>query len=356
MGMDTRRVLATILVAASILTAASYSQGQGFSTISGLPRYQGLPGAPPDTGFYAFVGMRKYFSSFTSYQFPDPVQVQLNPISRLEWPWEQICGVAKVSYGSRLFELNFEYASTGLAWSGLKAQDSDWVNPDNPGQKIIFSQGKAMPRVWTFDMSFALTVPSTPWVKGIAGFRAQEFRFTATDGIEGTIGMFDANDNFIGYLPVAQFRELPGPGIEFSQYYKHFYLGGVLASGLNLGIWAPALGAPVLYVRFQADAAYVTGKNHDQHLLRTDSLGLGVQRDTFENTRGWSWHLNLITALRITSYARIEVEGDFKRVKTTGDHKLYEYSPTDGSISRGWTGAKVWSEQAFVGVNGAVRF
>jgi len=273
----------------------------------------------------------------------------------LEWPWEQICGVVKATCNTRTFDLRLEYSSTALKWSGLKSQDSDWENPASPGQKTTFGEGKAMPRVWTFDASLAVAVPEVPWIKVIGGFRAQQFRFTDTDGIQGTIAMFDKDGNFIGYRPVAVFDFLPGPAIEFSQYYKQYFLGGVATGTLNVGNWYQRPISPSLDLRFQADVALVTGKNHDEHLLRTDDDGNRVQRDTYEDTRGWAWHLNLTVGLRINSLVGLELEGDFKRLTTTGDHDLRESSPLD-NFSLSWSGAKVWSQQAYVGVNAAVRF
>ncbi|MFH1113885.1 MAG: hypothetical protein V1792_08185 [Pseudomonadota bacterium] len=108
-------------------------------------------------------------------------------------------------------------------------------------------------------------------------------------------------------------------------------------------------------LRFQADAALVTGKNHDQHLLTTDKKGNAVQRDTCEDTRGWALHLNLIAGLRVNSFVGLELEGDFKRIATTGDHDWKESSPLS-TESQSWSGAKVWSQQAYIGINGLVRF
>ena len=88
--------------------------------------------------------------------------------------------------------------------------------------------------------------------------------------------------------------------------------------------------------------ASVTGKNHDEHLLRP-----GVT--SYVYTRGWAWHLNLITGLQVANNARLEIEGDFKRIRTTGDMD-------DMLLERTVPGARVWSDQAYVGINGAIKF
>ena len=341
--MESKRCVLAVAVTVSILMIAPVCQGQVLPIIAGFPTINQSPfDGPPQGGFYFSLGARKYFSSFTSWEFPDVNNPQVDPLSRLEYPWEQIVGVAKASYAGSLLELNVEGSSTLLVWSGLKAQDSDWQNPDSPGQKTTFSESQTRPRIWTFDASLAVTVPWVPRLKAVAGFRAQEFKFTNTDGLQGTIAETDENDNFIGYLPVAQFGSLPGAIIDFSQYYKYFFLGAIFTTSFNLGSWPPASGPLAIHFRFQADIASVTGKNHDEHLLRP-----GVA--SYVYTRGWAWHLNLITGLQVTRLARLDIEGDFKRIRTTGDMD-------DRLLGRTFSGAKVWSEQAYVGVNGSIKF
>ncbi|MDQ1240100.1 MAG: hypothetical protein QG577_2286, partial [Thermodesulfobacteriota bacterium] len=41
------------------------------------------------------VGVRKYFNSFTSWQFPNRFPPNQDPYSRLEWPWDQTFFVAR---------------------------------------------------------------------------------------------------------------------------------------------------------------------------------------------------------------------------------------------------------------------
>lgn len=325
-----------------VLLAATFCQGQGFSSSPSFPALnQSLWDGPPNDGYFFSLGFRKYFSSFTSWQVPDIDHPQINPISRLEYPWEQIVGVAKVSYTCTLFELFLEGSSTALVWSGMKAQDSDWENPDSSGQKTTFSQGQARPRIWTFDASVAVSVPQVAYLKGIVGFRTQQFRFTYTDAMQGTIAEFDDSDRFIRYLPAAEFQYLPGTVIEFGQYYRQVFLGGVLTSAFNLDTLSLPFNPLFLYFRFQADVATVTGRGHDEHVLRP-----GVGADLYTN--GTCWHLNLITGLQF-GHARLDVEGDFKKINTDGEivHR---------ASSRTSSGARVWAQQAYVGINGSLKF
>jgi hypothetical protein len=340
--MNTKRSVQVVAVTLFILLIATLCQGQGFSSNTGFPALnQSFWGGHSNDGYFFSLGFRKYFSSFTSWQVPDIDQPQIDPISRLEYPWEQIVGVAKASYTCPLFELSLEGSSAALVWSGVQAQDSDWENPNSSGQKTTFSQGQARPRIWTFDASVAVSIPQAPCLKGIFGFRAQQFRFTYTDSIQGTIAEFDASDRFIRYLPAAQFQDLPGTVIEFGQYYRQLFLGGVLSRTFNPATLSLALSPRFLYFRFQADVATVTGMGHDEHVLRP-----GVGADLY--TDGTGWHLNLITGLQF-GHARFDVEGDFKRINTGGEivHK---------ATARTSSGARVWSQQAYVGINGSLRF
>jgi hypothetical protein len=84
-------------------------------------------------------------------------------------------------------EVNFEGASTLFTNSGLKEQDSDWFDRNNPGQKIVFSEVQDFPRRWTFDTSVGYTMPCFPIVQWVLGYRAQQFRFTNTDGMQHSI-------------------------------------------------------------------------------------------------------------------------------------------------------------------------
>jgi len=338
-GKRTAQVATVILL---VLLAAKFSEGQSFSPSAGFPDLsQNFGSGHPDDGYFFSIGFRKYFSSFTSWQVPDIDHPQTNPVSRLEYPWEQIVGVAKASYTCPMFELFLEGTSTALVWSGLKAQDSDWMDPNDPGQKSIFSQGQARPRIWTFEASLAVSVPTVSCLKAILGYRVQQFRFTYTDAIQGTIAEFDASGRFIRYLTVAEFEYLPGTVIEFGQYYRQLFLGGVLTSAFNLDARSLPLSPRCIYFRLQADVAKITGLGHDEHVLRP-----GVGADLY--TEGTGWHLNLITGLQF-GYARLDIEGDFKKIKTDGEivHR---------ATARTSSGARVWSQQAYIGVNGAVRF
>ncbi len=303
-------VVACVVAIVGILAAPALSQGLDSGILTNCVR--GL--AEMQEGYYFSLGARKYINSFTSYQFPHPDTPVLDPLSRLEWPWEQTYGVARFGVSLGAVQVNIEGASTWIPFSGLKAQDSDWTDAGNPNQKTIFSEGKAKPRGWTLDVNFASSVPGVSNLQGVLGYRAQQFRFTYTDVWHREL-----------YNPPPRF--LPGAGIEFSEYYKHYYAGVVLSGALDLAAlpnvswldtsWLDRLPAQQIFFSVQADVAYVLANNIDYHILRTPA-----PRFTQERTVGSSWHINLGIQIPVRDSVFLGIEGDMMRIRTRGSHNL----------------------------------
>lgn len=277
------------------------------------------------------VGLRKYFNSFTSWQLPASTGSQ-NPISRLEYPWDQTFLAIRGSVAYPGLAVNMEWSGTLNVLSSQKAQDSDWLDARNPNQKTTFSEAEAEPRSWTADFSCNIQAPGFSSLRGVLGYRLSQFKFTNTDGYQ--YGIYDDETDQYGYYSIP----LPGPFIEFSQYYKHIYVGGILKSSLDSGQIFGGWRLPPLLYRLQADASYVTGNGHDQHLLR-DVFGI-------IRSSGAGWHVNLTAGLN-TGRFRFEIEGDIRGIQTSG-----EIQTPDKYID----GAKAWSEQKYIGVNGTIVF
>jgi hypothetical protein len=329
------------VLTALILVQTDLPPGQAFE-FPGFNFQSSLTSCPETSSFYASFGLRKYINSFTSYQFPDPEQPQLDPLSRLEWPWEQTAGVVKLGYVMNGLEVKFDFASTLIVPSFLKAQDSDWEDPNNPGQKTTFSDAKAKPRLWAFDGGVAFDIRPMPVLKAVVGYRAQQFTFTYTDMLQGTIW----DNSTQTYRPVAVFDYVSGPAIEFSQYYQHWYGGGILTTSFDLEGIAQSLAPWQLVCKFQGDYAYVKANNSDFHVLRTPG-----PRFTAERTTGSSWHLNLTAEMRYSSRLGLSVEGDFMRIHTKGSHLW-----TEPGVNQSWDGAKVWSDQKYIAVSAIFAF
>lgn len=281
--------------------------------------------------FNLMAGLRKYFNSFTSWQLPASTGPQ-NPISRLEYPWDQSFLVIRGSVAYTGLEVNMEWSGTLNMLSSPKAQDSDWLDARNPNQKTTFSEAEAAPRCWIADFSCNIQAPGFSSLRGVIGYRLSQFKFTNTDGYQ--YGIYDDETDQYGYYSIP----LPGPFIEFSQYYKHIYIGGILKSSLDSGEIFSGWRLPPLLFRLQADASYVTGNSHDQHLLR-DVFGI-------IRSSGVGWHVNLTAGLNTRRF-RFDIEGDIRGIQTSGQIQTPE---------KYIDGAKAWSEQKYVGVNGTMFF
>jgi hypothetical protein len=247
--------------------------------------------------------------------------------------------VARLGKGSGDIQINLELAGTLDVFTNLKAQDSDWVYFADPGQKSIFSQGKAMPRGWTFDGSLSYPVPGMFFVRGVGGYRAQQWKFTYTDFTQ-----FRAFNAFGPVVVPPIF--IPGAAIEFSEYYDMWYGGGILTIDFNLGGLSPRLASLQLLFKGQGDYAYVLGKNFDFHILRKPA-----PRYTQERTSGGAWHVNLTVGCRVNNRLALTVEGDLIGIQTGGNHNL-----TEPGIDLTWEGSKVWSEQKYVTATGILTF
>lgn len=289
-----------------------------------------------EEGMYVSLGLRKYINSFTSYEFSDIPggAYGTDPVSRLEWPWEQTFGVIKLGTNYYGLQVNFEGAATLFKGSGLLAQDSDWLYPLNQNQKTVFSDALAMPRNWTLDTNIGFGLPIASGVQWLLGYRAQEFRFTYTDMNQQSL-IPEYNSGFTA-----------GEAIQFSQYYRHYYGGGALRTQLDLGRSVTSLAGYNLFLRLQGDVAYVTAKNVDFHVLRDPG-----PRFTYESTRGICWHVNLAADFHITKAISLGLRGDFMSIRTSGGHRLMEPGADES-----WDTARVWSEQKYIELSGMLTF
>ena len=326
-----KKMLVTCLMFAAIVGSDCVSAQIIPGNISPVGAYSFFEGVHNS---YVSLGLRKYINSYTSYEFLDPDFKFVDPLSKLEWPWEQTYGVVKAGLIYKGLQVNFEGASTLLTYSGLKAQDSDWTNETLPDQKTIFSDAEARPRGWTFDASFGFDLPFTNRIRWLAGYRAQQFRFTYTDMYQSELYRPDRN----GFEP--------GEAIQFTQDYRHYYGGAVVGTEIDLGDITDSLAGRIISLRLQGDVGYVNANNVDYHVLRDPG-----PRYTFESTQGTSWRVNLGADLRMSQRFSLGVAGEFMRIRTYGSHSL-----TEPSVEVSWHGARVWSDQKFIELNGAMRF
>ncbi len=322
------RVVVVILCAIFLLLSPDFSasqvllgsQGRFYPVMSESRNFERVP------RYNWFIGLRKYFSSFTSYQFPNPFPPNQDPLSRLEFPIDQWFVGIETTYKAPHWSLGCKGWVNLSRESPLKMQDSDWDDENRPFQKTIFSESNCrLNRGIMIDLNVALLNPLSPRsdLKPIVGYRYQHFFFTTHDGqqVDGSGAQM----------------ELKGDGIDFKQTFFHAYVGAVLDTDLRLGAVSRALGRLRLIV--QADYAVIDAINEDLHLLRQG------ERITTENTFGHCWHVGLTGGFLLSESIRINIEGDFKRTITHGNHEL---SNRMFDIFLSFDGSRVWSDQLYV--------
>ncbi len=281
--------------------------------------------------YHTGIFISKYFSSFTSYQFPNPFPPNQDPLSRLEFPIDQWFLGLESGYRNSLWAFKCQLWTNITRDGSQKMQDSDWDDETMPFQKTIFSESKCrLNDSLLADVRVALTNPlRLPWNIGPAiGLRYELFDFTTHDGQQLDLG---------GGL-----MDLPGDGIDFKQIFRHFYFGVAVQGTLRMG--ALMESAPPVHFTIDLDYGLVTALNEDLHLLREG------ERITRENTSGHCWHAGLTAGILLRDRIRARIQGEFKRILTTGNHHLT--NPLF-DIDFSFDGSQVWSEQ--VSVSGALE-
>lgn len=299
-----------------------------------------LPAFAPAERFHGppkydwIFGIKKFWNSFTSYQFPNPYPPNQDPLSRLEFPIDQWFATAGVKYIAPHWAIMVKASHNISRHSDMKMQDSDWEDDTRPFQKTIFSESDCtLDKGLLLDTKVLFDPPifRTSVIKGVIGYRFQEFHFTTHDGTQLTLNGF--------------VTPIDGDGIEFTQKFLHVYFGGQFDYRINR-IFRRNIPSPI-YGTILADYAIVDALNEDLHLLR---MG---ERITREDTIGHCWRIGLIGAMNISQRLKVEMEADFKRIITHGDHKLMN-APLGVYFS--FDGSEVWSDQFQISANGVFTF
>lgn len=319
-----RSVLLAIAVV-SLCAGPLRSEAQELSSYTAVP--QTLAEATcfrgSGSGLCSF-GMKKFFNSYTSYQFPNPFPPFQDPLSRLEFPLDQWFGGIRSEYSGSWWTLMGEAWTNVSRQSTQKMQDSDWDDDGNPSQKTIFSESSCrLNRAWIVDLGACIGNPVARFfnLRPILGYRYEYFFFTTYDGYQTELG--------------GPTVDLPGDGIEFRQTFSHFYFGGKLFRDMILPV--PRMGLSTLRLQLQLDYAVIQGKNEDFHLLRIGN------RVTEQNTSGHCWHL--LAAMSLygrESFANARIELDLKRSITHGGHQL---TNSFFALNFSFDGSRVWSDQ-----------
>ncbi|MFZ5586762.1 MAG: omptin family outer membrane protease [Thermodesulfobacteriota bacterium] len=283
--------------------------------------------------------LKRLFRSHTSYQFGNPFERQINPLSRLEFPLDSWWGGLRLGAWGPRFGLELELLAALPGQDDLGAmRDSDWENAENPQVKTVYSESKTRLRdslnldaKAAVSLREALPLPAWLDLRPLVGLRWQRFNFVTHDGWQRQLESdpaAPAGESW-SYMP------LPGDGISFRQEYLHAYAGLLLTADLaRLGLGRPGQG---WRASLQGDLAQVWGQNRDHHLLRP---GLRV---TQERTQGYAWHTAMSLRAPLWSWGSLSLTGDYLFIRTTGDHNL---SSTEPEIDLTFDyGVKVWSQQ-----------
>ena len=292
-----------------------------------------------DDGFFIAPKLKRYLHSHTSYQFGDPFDKNINPLSRLEFPLNSWWGGLTMSWRKPGYALNLE-AMTNLSrqTDAGKFKDSDW---EEPGRLTIYSEDNCrMERSFTLDVNAdfslaeSLALPKGLDLRPVVGWRWQRFTLVPHDGYQNVLepdGGWQTQFNFIGDT------------IWFRQDYVQGYAGVKILADLPAS-WPRGSGGQRAGVFLQGDWGPVAGQNKDRHLLRAGD------RVTEESTKGDAWHLALGIKVPVSDLGTVSLGCDYLRIRTTGDHYLYNDLGTGEPVEITFSdGVKVWSDQiAFV--------
>lgn len=287
--------------------------------------------------WYIAPTLKRFFRSHTSYEFGDPDNRRLNPLSRLEFPLNAWWGGLGLGARGPRFSFDLELLAGLPGQDDLGVlRDSDWENSNHPKVRTTYSETTLrLKDSLSLDAKAAVSVreglglPAWLDLRPLAGVRWQRFTFVAGDGVQQELQSDPTAPGNSDWTYVA----LNGDVFWFRQDYIHVYGGLLLTADLaRLGLGRPGQG---WQVSLQGDLAQVWGQNRDWHLLRGD-------RVTQERTQGWAWHTALCLRAPLWSWGGLALTGEYMFLTTTGDHTWDD--PPD-PIETSDYGVHVWSQQ-----------
>lgn len=303
-----------------------------------------------DEHWFLAPQVKRLFRSHTSFQFGDPSQRQLNPLSRLEFPLGSWWGGLNLGLEGPRFRLELGLLTAIPDQDDIGVmRDSDWEDTKRPKVTTTYSEStvklkNSLDFKAKLSMSLREHLPTPSWldVRPLLGVRWQKFVFVTHDGIQQNQIDDPASPEFgTGW----SYMSLPGDIIWFRQEYLHAYIGLMLnadLSGGGLGQLGRGWQASL-----QGDLAQVWGENRDRHLLRQGN------RVTTERTQGYAWHTALTLKAPLWSWGSLLLSGDYLYIYTNGDHTM----SLDGQPDETWDyGVKVWSQQAGLSLSLEVPF
>jgi outer membrane protease len=293
------------------------------------------PGPEPNWKFE--LASKYFFASNTSYQFGDIDSGTDMPLSRLEFPINNLwMGIGLRRNFSR-YSIGINALSSVMRNARGRMKDSDWENPDDLSYRTTFSLSAnrvnyAIIAGGDIDIKVCdwLDFAPTLDIRPLIGFQWQKFSFTVHDGIQ--------YDYYYNTPP----RDLPGNLCDFEQTYWQYFAG--LRTRWDIGRPLNLLAIKLLA---EFHGGYVTGYNKDHHLLRTD-------RYTFENTAGYCFYALLGLESQLTKNITLGTGVDYLMIRTEGKHN---WRHGQFGIDETWSdGVKVYSDQIGINLNLTYRF
>lgn len=299
----------------------------------------------PDEGLYIAPKVTRLFNSHTSYQFGDPWEPQLKPLSRLEFPLDSWWGGVQAGYRGKAYSASLELMTNiSRDTDGGRMKDSDWENPQTPQVTTTYSEShcRLKPSLTldgSVDYSLAphLGLPQGLDLRPVLGLRYQRYTFVAYDGLQSSL----VNG---AWVPDAY---MSGEAIWFRQEYVQPYLGLRAAAEFK----PPRFLSQVrkVEVSLQGDWAFVYGANRDHHLLRGDRI-------TEEHTTGQAWHGALGLRVPVGQWGILALSCDYLRIRTSGQHDWYP-DPRENMAPESWDyGVDVWSDQRSLSLSLEIPF
>lgn len=276
--------------------------------------------------------IKRLFRSHTSYQFGNPYQAQLNPLSRLEFPLNSWWGGVNFGVEGPRYRLELEFLASLPGQDDIGVmRDSDWEDEQRPKVTTIYSETTAelkesfmLDGKFSFSLREEVSAPCWLDLRPLVGVRWQKFVFVTRDGVQQNM---DDDGQW-------RFQPLTGETIWFRQQYVHAYAGLMLTADLaRLGLGQPGRG---WRASLQADLAHVWGENRDRHLLRGN-------RVTTERTQGYAWHAALSLRAPLGDWGALVMSADYMYIYTSGEHTL-DHPEYDIDYTFDY-GVKVWSQQ-----------
>lgn len=291
----------------------------------------------PDKSWSAELHVKRYFGSYTSYEFGNPDPPFQAPLSRLEFPMNTWWAGLEVRRRFSRFSAGVEALRSVYEKTEGPFQDSDWTNDTRTNIKTIYSEAECRmePSYMVrgdVDMKVGDWLGLPVWFdpRPVIGIRWQRLEFVAYNGLQ--VYLYPDADNPLGAGKPAD--PYPGDAIKFRQDYWQFFLG--IRSDYDLGKHLKT--SRRLKLSGQLDWAYVRGENKDHHLLQPGT------RMTYENTTGNAWHASLGFKAGLTQNINLGVEAEYFLIQTKGSHQwVYDLAGADQTWDNG---VKVWSEQA----------